>query len=650
MVFCTIANIRNSQLCKFYPICICGLGIFRTKECNLSGMVLVCTISLTEIEIDIANHLLHTGDLQIMVWTFVVNHLGLLVRAVPTGMPEGTTVIINQVTDVSSFCFVTVRTAQLSSSSNHILSDNILRIFDSSSNLVAKFLVLLYQYVVVQNRLELLNKFCNLILRNRLQIPLTGTLIATIDTSFTTHAIGASPEAHVQILVRILTSAVTILMEVSFNMTGIASQTDVEDISEVLIVIAQVNNVVCSIIEYNMADLCLVIGKQEAAWTLFIGICTHTYILHQNAVAYLSKFPYLVSHVLFEGTEHYIAWEVLIVRSQCSLAYVGALCIENFACLGICNIIFGIITHTGHDAVVTILRNLIGNLRIQNYLPHRIYLCLPCVSTFQIGAVRICSRVVVFVVEIHQKIRKPVEISLELTPGIHVRKFTELCTQGNRGGFVDIIVRLLLVRHKCIIQHNVYLFLLWRKLERPNVSNIVGVARNRNIEFRILDVVSPECTSCILPTRLSIARIARTDGILAGFGIQIENLSFPGGTVVTTILTVHLIGRLQNCLVIGQGSIGVMFSITWIKVPSCIKESVSIRRSILLWNIIQIGNFLIIYQGTTLRQVILSAFYFRCNVVRTILNSGQSCFVLRLWWILSKNIARTEHCCEQQRQ
>ena len=179
-------------------------------------------------------------------------------------MPEGTTVIINQVTDVSSFCFVTVRTAQLSSSSNHILSDNILRIFDSSGNLVAKFLVLLYQYVVVQNRLELLNKFCNLILRNRLQIPLTGTLIAIIDTTiFTTHAIGASPEAHVQILVRILTSAVAILVKVSFNMTGIASQTDIEDILISSGVVININFGITSIVKNNVANLCLVIGKQE---------------------------------------------------------------------------------------------------------------------------------------------------------------------------------------------------------------------------------------------------------------------------------------------------------------------------------------------------------------------------------------------------
>ena len=237
---------------------------------------------------------------------------------------------------------------------------------------------------MVLDRFELLDELGNLILRNRLEIPLTGTTVCFIRS---THIISFSPEAQFLILVRVNTMVVIQLVYIIAVMSGPACQADIEEISVSFGEIINLNFVISSVVKYYMANLCCISSKLQAVRAIDADSVLHTNILHQNAIANLCKLPYIVSSVSSERTPHTHIRMINIEGSKHTLIYVCTQKGIRFTCFGILGIC--IVTHASKNTVVTILRNLVGYLRIQDNLPHRVDGSPRSISLVQRDSIRI---------------------------------------------------------------------------------------------------------------------------------------------------------------------------------------------------------------------------------------------------------------------
>ena len=322
----------------FLPLFVGSLGVVRAHDNNLSGTVVVGALSLVEVELAIACQTFHAGNLQIVVRTFTVAHLGFLVLGMPTGVPEGGGIVVDQVTEVRAFARVAVGAGELVGRGNHLCADDVLCGGQSVEHFCTQGIVLSHEDVVVLDNLKVLDELFSLIFGNELEIPFAGVLVGCTIGVPSPH-----PEAHFLLCASVYTivaprrclvgdGAVTVLMEIrAATGSWVLSKADADDVAVVANAVG-LNVVKACIVEHDVACLCDIGCRGELAKGLGsqADVCTHAGILNHDAVAGLAlgKFPdevrsfsvecavdNLVQVVLAEGSSHSLVDEATLVIS-----------------------------------------------------------------------------------------------------------------------------------------------------------------------------------------------------------------------------------------------------------------------------------------------------------------------------------------------
>ena len=319
---CTGCEVRNINSCHFYPVFVSILQVVTTLEQELLWTVVASTGSLSEIELTIANHVLHACELDVVLAFGTI---------LPCAMPIGRCIAINEDTEVATIIFITsliimaVGRRHLAGRGNQLCSDNVFSKCQGLENLSAELIVLGYQDIVVQNHLEVGNKLFCFILRNIFEEPFAGVKVRPFGPVVPC----PSPEGHILFLTGVSTivaprrgsviyRAVTILMEILLTISWILSESYADDVLVFADAIRfYVLRFAVSIVEYHITCLGFVGSSHEAAFRSGsdANVCIHTCILHQDAVAILalSEFPQEVGFTSIQCAVNNSVHVILIV-------------------------------------------------------------------------------------------------------------------------------------------------------------------------------------------------------------------------------------------------------------------------------------------------------------------------------------------------